>query len=161
MGINNKNLSVIFFLFLSMNFSCSSGIKQAERWEGLKKGKLRVYVRDSMDDIEEDKDFEKNARKKLIQMANQRATHLLISYIRANLKERSRYDSYNNDILAIIGKASLKFDDCNKDYCEAFTDYDTVKLIEKIDTAEKKENAPIKKSPASQVKEEKEKSLER
>ncbi len=153
MNIYYKNIHL--FISLLIFLSCSSGIKQSERWEGLKNGKLRVYVRDSMEDVEGDKDFANRARKKLIRMANDRAVHLLISYIRANIKERSRYNAYDNDILAVVKKGALKFEDCNDNYCEAFTDYDTVNLIEKINTAANKEKAP----PSE--KEEKEKILER
>jgi hypothetical protein len=161
MRINYKNIPIILILFQSIFFNCSSGIKESERWEGLKKGKLRVYVRDSMEDIEEDEDFEKKAEKKLIKMANDRAVHLLISYIRANIKDRSRYNSYNNEILAIIKKAVLKFDDCNEEYCEAFIDYDTVELIEKINTAAENESAHGKKETRTSDKKETEKSFER
>jgi hypothetical protein len=160
MEIHFKNLPVIIILFLSISFSCSSGIKESERWEGLKKGKLRVYVRDSMEDIVEGEDFGKKAGKKLLKMANDRAVHLLISYIRTHIMERSRYDSFNNEILAIIGKGVLKYEDCNEEYCEAFADYDTAALIEKINTAAKIESAPRKKETIRSEKET-EKDLER
>lgn len=143
MNIFNKNIHL--FLSLIIFFSCSSGIKQSERWEGLKKGKLRVYIRDSMEDIEEDMDFESKAGKKLLRKANSRAIHLLISYIRAHTKDRNRYNAYDNEILAIIEKATLKFKQCNENYCEAFTDYDTEKLIEKINKSAEKEREPGKK----------------
>ncbi len=154
-----KNISLMIFLTLFILFSCSSGIKQSDRWEGLEKGKLRVYVRDGMEDIEEKPDFEKKAKGKLLKMANDRAVHLLISYIRSNIKERNRYDSFNNEILAIIGKADMKYLSCNDEYCEAITDYETKELIEKINPTSPKAKHPVKKKQG--LSEQKEKNLGR
>ncbi len=161
MGINMKIKPVFILSSLLILFACSSGIKQSEKWEGLKKGKLRVYVRDGMEDIEETPDFEKKAKGKLLKTANDRAVHLLISYIRSNIKERNRYDSYNNEILTIIGKADIKFISCNDEYCEAVADYETKVLIEKINPAAVKDKNPARKEPGLSEQEEKGKNLGR
>lgn len=154
-----KNILLLAFPALLILLSCSSGIKQAEKWEGLEKGKLRVYVRGGMEEIEEEPDFEKKVKEKLQKMANDRAVHLLISYIRSNIKEKNRYDSYNNEILAIIGKADLKYLSCNDEYCEAVTDYETKALIEKINLAAAKDKHPVRTKQG--LSEQKEKNLGR
>ncbi len=120
--------------------SCASkGIKLNQRWEGIDKGKLRVYVRISLPEmIDDEKQFEKQLEKQFDEKSDNRAVHLIVSYIRANLTDPSEQGIFNSMILKIVKEGKIAFRHCTDDYCEIFKDYNAKVFLEKFEKYKKK-----------------------
>ena len=128
-----NNLVLTFFLSFLLIFSCSSsGIKESEKYEGMKKGILRVYVRNDYEETDDEKKDEKLLKELHLKSGKDRAIHLIISYIRANISDKSKYDMFDNRILRIVEKPKIIFNSCNDDFCDAYIDYDTKELLSSI-----------------------------
>ena len=128
-----NNSILIFYLLFLFIFSCSSsGIKELEKYEGMNKGILRVYVRNDYEETDDEKKDEKRLKKLHLKSGKDRAIHLIISYIRANISDESKYNMFDNHILRIVEKPKIIFNSCNDDFCDAYLDYNIKELLSSI-----------------------------
>jgi hypothetical protein len=130
------NIQRKIILFCAVNFmitSCSSGWKTSDKMEGLRKDKLRVYVRTEtgadMDDGKHDEDLKKIFLDIAVKRAgNLAGSHLLMKRPGMKITEavlREMVDFKNPKIVN---------QHCHDDFCEAFIDFPAKGIVEKLKT---------------------------
>lgn len=102
--------------------SCSTSFQPADRWEGIRDNRIRIYVRFTFPANRELDDYEKNAPQFLKTMADDRA--FMILTLNPSMRKNASAPVYDSDsIKKIISTGKVLYMLCNDDYCESFTEY--------------------------------------
>jgi hypothetical protein len=123
-----KGIHALFFLMFFL--SCSRDlITEAERWEGIDKGKLRVFVRYDFTEQNIDgvygRDFEKKIDPVLMEDAEKRAYLIIAGY--AEDCKRNEKPCEINITPSDLGKGRLVSRNCTEDFCQAIVDFEIKK----------------------------------
>jgi len=134
-------LTIIMLILLHSACSKNDSLR-VERWEGLKGGTLRVYVRIDLLKIEDEKNLEKKTMDMLLAEGRKRAILLLVSHIRIHYPDLKNVRSVERDILKIVNSGKIFHKNFDDDYSEALIDYKVWTLLNGLEQSEKK--VPLK-----------------
>ena len=117
-----------YFIFLLCAMGCSS-FNSADRWEGIRENRLRIYVRVTDEQVG-DRDWDRFVE----EQAALRARHILFSYVTRRLGEKALLLSSGIDGLVAeslkTGKTILRED--RDEYQASYVEYDITTLQKEL-----------------------------
>ncbi len=125
---------IICLLLPILPARCTGNFKAADRFEGIKDGTLRVYIKTPFCGNLRGIDCVQNDI--FMQKGRSRAEHLLKTYIRLSFKDTSAAQKQVDQISRYSASGRIIYRCCDAAECEAFLDFEIKPLLDALPAAD-------------------------